>query len=128
LKYSHLYLIDLVANTTTDITQSGTEYSFTASSTDNVKRFKIVSSTTHLQQPAQSELINVFQADDKLAVINNVNSNGILNVYNPLGKLVFSKSIESNSKTLLNEVLQKGSYIVNFTSGEENLSKCIIIK
>ena len=128
LKYSQLYLIDLVANTTTDITQSGTEYSFTASSTDNVKRFKIVSSTTHLQQPAQSELINVFQADDKLAVINNVNSNGILNVYNPLGKLVFSKSIESNSKTLLNEVLQKGSYIVNFTSGDENLSKCIIIK
>ena len=73
-------------------------------------------------------MINVFQADDKLAVINNVNSNGILNVYNPLGKLVFSKSIESNSKTLLNEVLQKGSYIVNFTSGDENLSKCIIIK
>lgn len=45
-KYSKIYLVDIVANVVADITESGTEYIFTAESTAKpVNRFKIIANS-----------------------------------------------------------------------------------
>lgn len=128
LKYSSLYLIDMVAGTVTDISESGSEYSFTSVSTDAVDRFKIVTSTTDAETVSNDESMNVYQSGDQLVVVNKANEAGVLSVYNMMGKRILIRNIDSNSKAFIAERLQKGSYIVNLVSGSDKISKCVIVK
>ena len=128
-KYSALYLLDLVTNTTIDITADGSEYSFTASSTDPVKRFKIVGTTisTGTNTDTKTDL-SVMNVDNRLVVNNKLADSGLLQVYDVAGKLQTSYKLDGNALNTYEPNLQKGVYIVKAVVGINEISQRIIIK
>lgn len=127
LMYSQLYLVDLVANTTTDITQSGTEYMFTSTSSDPVKRFKIISTTTELDKTEKAESLKIFNSDKTLVVNNTTASAGKLTVFDTTGRIILVSEFGSNGLTNIQTKLPKGTYIVKAVTSTEKTSKCIIL-
>jgi len=126
-KYSSIYLVDLVANTTTDISQSGTEYQFAATSTDAIKRFKIVTTVTGLNKTKESANLNVFNTNNTIVINNNTNSAGKLSIFDTMGKTVQVLNFNSNGLTTIPTTLNKGTYILKAVVDSERFTKCIII-
>jgi len=126
-KYSSIYLVDLVANTTTDITQSGTEYNFTSTATDAVKRFKIVSTITGLDKTEESANLKVFNTNNTIVINNNTNSAGKLSIYDTMGKTLQVLNFNSNGLTTIPTTLNKGTYILKAIVDSEKTTKRIII-
>ena len=130
LKYSQIFLVDLVANSTTDITQSGIEYSFTSTATDAVKRFKIVATTgttTRLEKENESSTLSMFNSDKTIVVNNTTNSTGKLTVFDTIGRIVQVYDFGANRLTNISTNLNKGTYIIKAVVNTEKTSKCIII-
>jgi len=126
-KYSSIYLIDLVANTTTDISQNGTEYQFAATSTDAIKRFKIVTTVTGLNKTKESANLNVFNTNNTIVINNNTNSVGKLSIFDTMGKTLQVLNFNSNGLTTIPTTLNKGTYILKAVVDSERFTKCIII-
>jgi hypothetical protein len=127
LKYSQLYLVDLVANTTTDITQSGTEYQFTSTANDATKRFKIVTPTTALNQTIGSTGLNIFSSDKTIVVNNTSASAGKLSIFDTTGRIIQVSDFGRNCLTNIQTTLSKGTYIIKAVTSTEKTSKCIIL-
>lgn len=127
-RFPKLYLVDLVTNLVTDITQSGSEYKFTSTSTDPVNRFRITTTTTGIKPASSNDLFKIYQKGERLVVENSTNENGMLSVYDVSGKLLITKKIDSNTQTLIDEKLNKGSYVTKIVSENNQITKCIIIK
>jgi len=125
--YGTITLIDLVANISTDITQSGSEYAFTASPTDPAKRFKIVISTTSINPTLESTKLDIYNSNNVLFINNKANSIGDLKVYDTLGHLIIERIFEANTTTQIPTTLGKGVYIVKATVNSEKSTKCIIL-
>ncbi len=129
-RYSALYLIDLDYNYTVDITEDGSEYSFTAEPTSSiVKRFKIVTSPgmTTSVDGKQSEL-NIFHSKHSLFVKNPTNSDGKINIFDISGRIILSTSFVSNATTNIPINLQQGTYIAKayITNGYECIQKIVV--
>ena len=130
LKYSKMYLVDFIANSTTDITQTGTEYSFTSTSTDVVKRFKILATTgttTGLDKNNESSSLNIFNSDNTIVINNKSNFEGKLTIFDTMGRLLKVSNFGSNAITNIITNLGKGTYIVKAVVNSEKTSKCIIL-
>ena len=127
LKYSKIYLVDLVTNSTTDITQSGTEYQFTAASIDPIKRFKIITTITGLNNTIESSKLDVFNTNNTFIIHNTTNSKGILTIFDTMGKTL--QVLDFNSKGLITipTDLSKGTYIIKAVVDSEKFTKCIIV-
>ena len=125
--YGTITLIDLVANTSTDITQSGSEYAFTASPTDPTKRFKIVISTTAVSPTIEASKLNIYNSNNVLFINNKANSTGDLKVYDTVGHLIIERIFEANTTTQIPTTLGKGVYVVKATVNSEKSTKCIIL-
>lgn len=89
--YPQLYLIDLFENKTTDITQSGSVYEFTALPGDvAATRFRIVRSpgmTTEVPDNA-FPAVHVTFARGVLSISNNTNDKGFVALYDTSGRLL----------------------------------------
>lgn len=89
--YSQLHLIDLFENKTTDITQSGSEYEFTALPGDvAATRFRIVRSpgmTTEVPDNA-FPAVHVTFARGVLSISNNTNDKGFVALFDTSGRLL----------------------------------------
>ena len=127
LKYSQLFLVDLVANTTADITQSGTEYLFTSTATDAVKRFKIVGLTTELDKTVGSSSLTIFSSDKAIVVNNTSASAGKLTIFDTTGRIIQVSDFGSGCLTNIKTTLSKGTYIIKATTSTGKASKCIIL-
>lgn len=129
LKYSQLFLVDLVANTTKDITQSGTEYLFTSTATDATKRFKIISTTivTGLDKTIGSTSLNIFNSDKTIVVNNTSTSAGKLSVFDTTGRIIQVSDFGPGCLTNIQTTLSKGTYIIKAVTNTEKASKCIIL-
>jgi hypothetical protein len=129
-KYSSIYLTDLIANKTVDITQTGTEYSFTAASNDVIKRFKIsaiTKTTTGLNSTDQSSLINIYGSQNSIFIDNMTDHAGEMSLYNALGSCIRVSPILPNELNQFNLNLNKGVYFVKATINAEKVTKSIII-
>jgi hypothetical protein len=129
-KYSSIYLTDLIANQTVDITQTGTEYSFTAASNDAIKRFKIsaiTKSTTGLNSTNQSPAINIYGSNNSIFIDNMTDNSGEMILYNTLGSCIKVSAILPNKLNQFNVNLNKGVYFVKATINTEKVTKSIII-
>jgi len=114
--YTELYLIDLLDNTTTDITQSGTEYSFSVDSTaTSVNRFKIVTDrqiTTEIEKTNADNLqLKIFNSHQSLIVNNTGDTSGELFIYDITGRIIQKYPFGANSITTISTDLPAGSYI-----------------
>ena len=129
-KYSKLYLVDLITNQTTDITATGTEYNFTATTSDLVKRFKIIANsgiTTSIIESKNENLILLNQ-DNKLIIDSKLSDKGNIQIFDLAGKLQTKSYFAGNEITTFDTNLQKGIYIARLSVSNIEISKRLIIK
>ena len=128
--YSSIYLVDLVANITTDITQSGTEYQFTATAADATKRFKILTTTTTttgIGKTAESSSLTIFNSNNTFVINNSSSSAGKLTIFDNMGRTMQVSNFVANGLSTLPTNLGKGTYIIKAVVNSEKVSKCIIL-
>ena len=125
--YSKLYLVDLVANFSIDISNNGSEYSFTSSPTDIVKRFKIISNPTGLNQNPLASKVSIYNNKNTIFINNTTNESGQVAIYNTLGHCLQVSTLEANKQNVLNTHLSLGAYIVKTTIGSEKVTQRIIV-
>ena len=129
--YTGLYLVDLLENKTTDITASGSEYSFSAVSTPTpVNRFKIVTSPTINTNTLQvSSNLKIFNSKGTLYIQNQSNQNGNLVLYNMDGKAVKKIEFKANEITTFSTVnFIPGAYVAKANTNLEMVAGKIIIR
>jgi len=129
--YQGIYLVDLLNNVTTDVTSSGSEYSFTTvSSPTPVKRFKLVSVPA---VKTGTSLINaqvkIFNSNGILFVQNSSDQTGSLTLYNMNGVAVKKTDYKANEITTISTTnLVSGAYIAKAFTNQEMVTERIIIR
>jgi hypothetical protein len=130
-----IYLVDLVTDKVTDISQSGSQYAFTATSSDPEKRFKIVTSNvpgfnipTSLPTITDKSEIAVFNNDKIIFVTNHSSSSGQLSVYDITGRLVEQVSFKAMEEKAIHTQLPVGIYIAKATTNTLEVTKRLIIR
>jgi len=128
--YGSIYLVDLIANKTVDITQSGTEYAFTAAPTDATTRFKIVTQTTGTANPTDnSAKLKVFNTNEAIYVQNFTDKTAMYTLYNASGKLMQRLNINANTiKTISTQGLNAGVFVANSETETEKVTQRLIIR
>ncbi|MEI6556691.1 MAG: Ig-like domain-containing protein [Paludibacter sp.] len=129
--YAGIYLVDLFANKTVDISESGSEYSFTASPTDITKRFKIITQSTGLVQPSdkQNSKLRLYNTEDGIYIENLSNISATFTLYNVAGKVIQVSSVNENStKTINTKQLVPGIYIAKSETNSITVTQRFIIK
>jgi len=130
-RYNSLYLIDLVENKTIDITQNGTEYTFTAMPTDvPVKRFKIVTKSDALANlPSVIEKnIKIFSSQQNIFIKNISNEKGDIRIYDLSGRCIIKMPFNANGITNLPINLSSGTYIAKGITRDEETTTNLIIR
>lgn len=126
--YTGLYLVDLVANKTIDISADGTEYSFTSEASGTAsKRFKIITSTTKVFTADMDSEVKIFGSQNEVFVQNNNANAGNVVLYNMAGIAVRKSILKANGLTTLSN-LNAGVYIAKVKTDKEDISKQIIIR
>lgn len=125
-KYSKLYLVDIVGNTTVDITNNGAEYSFIANPTDPVKRFKIVSGTTNNQNLESTQLV-VSVLNGQVTLKNQTENSGKAVLFDATGRVLSKLELAGNENVVLPITLSKGLYVVRLSLNENIITRSIIV-
>jgi hypothetical protein len=129
--YQALYLIDLQNNSTTDISQSGSTYSFSATkSSTPVTRFKIVTSlgiATGLGNNSASDL-QVYSFENKIIIQNRTDKNGEVTLYDISGQMMAKFRYSANNTTTIPTRLPVGMYLAKYLSTENEKADILIIK
>ena len=128
--YGKIYLVDLLANKSIDITQNGTEYAFTATANDAIKRFKIVTQTTGTLNPTEnSSKLKMFNTNETIYIQNFTDKSANYTLFNESGKAVQTIIIDSNSiKTINTKGLNSGIYIAKSETDTEKVTLRLIIR
>ena len=132
--YPNLYLVDLLENNlTTDISQSGATYSFTAGQTGSPsRRFKIITSKDTVTSQTEVleigiEQCKVFYSGKTLFIQNKSNEVGSFYLYDMTGRMVQKIPFGSNEVKSTSLNLPSGSYILKGQTKSQNISKSIIL-
>ncbi len=126
-----LYLFDLVNNTVTDITTSGTEYVFDANPTaEPTKRFKILTQNEMTDQlnSNSTEKIKVYFADNTLFIDNMNGLSGQYRICNLSGNLLFKNEFEAFKITKHQVSLPTGIYLISVENESVNTTTKIIVE
>ena len=127
-KYAGVYLVDLLDNKTIDVTESGTSYSFTAtSSTPTDKRFKIVARHYEENAPDTESQIKVFSSNGNIFVQNFDNSKGDILLYDIAGHYLEKLPLVPNGIITLSGIVP-GAYIARVITAKEDFSKRLIVR
>lgn len=116
--YPKIYLIDIQENKTTDISNTGSTYSFVQKPASTAEtRFKIVTQLDNATAIAENKQTSTMFVFNKNIVVDMRNTNeGVLNVFDSNGKTVLTRKIQSTEIETIKTNLQKGVYIVKLTS------------
>jgi hypothetical protein len=128
-QYAGVYLLDLVENKTIDITASGTDYTFTAETTSEpVKRFKII--TRHYEKDASDAdtQVKIFSSQGTIFVQNYSNLVGDCMVYDIAGHYLMKVPFGANCVTAITRSLTPGVYVTKTITGNERISKRLIVQ
>lgn len=128
--YPGLYLVDLKSNNITDITASGTQYTFNSNQTSipTTARFKIVTSPGMITgNDDLSSKLKISSSDKTVYIENNTGAKGDLLIYDVLGKYIQKYTFNANGQTIINTDLTTGVYLLRTTtSNNENIQRVII--
>ena len=126
-KYSKIYLVDIVANVVTDITESGAEYVFTAVTTAKpVSRFKIIANSAS-DEAVNPTHIKVFSMNNNICVYNDTKLEARISVFDLAGRNCGYKTVGSNEIITFPVQLQQ-TYIVRAVTEVLSESTKIIIR
>lgn len=127
---SNLYLIDTKLNTSTNINNDSTIYSFTAATTDSYTRFKL--STTAIVTENKNLLeqsLNIKQTGNAVELSNNSAVNAAVNIYSLNGTLLKVAKVDAFANlTLSTSDFGQGVYILKFTNNIYSQTTKIIIQ
>jgi hypothetical protein len=127
--YTKLYLVDLLDNSITDISASGTTITFKANASTPLTRFKIVTAldiaTKNEDQPAAGS--NIFNEGSKLHIQNMETGNAILKIYDLSGKLIRNYQNIQPGVSVLESNIASGDYILHFNSGGKEITRKIVV-
>jgi len=128
--YSTLYLIDLLENKTIDISQTGTEYNFTAAITATPeKRFKIVTSagiaTDNVNTNGNG--LKLFTVQNKVIVHNFGDSICHLTLYDINGRIVLKTTISPQSISTIVTHLTEGCYVAKAKTENMEVTEKVIL-
>lgn len=128
--YGSIFLVDLVANKTVDITASGTEYAFSATNNSATKRFKIITQSTGTITPFDNNAkLKIFNTQEAIFVQNSTDNTANYMLYSVSGKLMQRVSINGNSlQTISTNGLNAGVYIAKSETETEKVTQRIIIR
>ncbi|HEY6914000.1 MAG TPA: T9SS type A sorting domain-containing protein, partial [Paludibacter sp.] len=128
--YPSLYLVDLLDNHITDITASGSQYTFNSNqtSTPTTARFKIVTNFGITTEEGQlSNSLNVFNSMNTIYVNNNSSLKGEVIICDITGRYIQKYPFNPNGLTTIATDLTTGVYLMRATTSEnENIQKVII--
>lgn len=125
--YAQLKLVDMVDNKTVDITASGSTYAFSSNIGDQLKRFKIITSTTSTNAVNPDLNITILVHQQRVSIINNNEYDAEIALYDELGRCITNNIVQAKSNVKLNTTLPKGVYIVKTIINKNNYSKRIIV-
>jgi hypothetical protein len=128
--YDKVYLIDLLKNTATDITQSGTTYTFTSGSAAPENRFEIATSLDNAKNSeVKKDGLTIF-SNQKLIIVNNQTSEaGTLKVYDAtIGQLALDQKFVPNKISTFPTKLSAGLYILRASTGTEQVTITTLMK
>ena len=163
--YQKMYLIDSVANKTIDIYSTGTTYTFTATNTVPMKRFKMATSLPIIVTPPpvtvtppvvttppvvippvstvdpgatankgkdakdkKDKKIKIYNSG-KTITVENPGKKGKLKICHAVtGRVLKNVDINSSSTTNIQSDLPSGTYIVNGTNDDDDVSTVVIIR
>ena len=127
--YPSISLMDYATNTVTDITQSGSTYTFAVvPAFTQVNRFKIISGTTALNNIINTtDTYKVYNSLNTIFVENSSNKTGTLAVYDVAGKAINNYRINADGLTTIPTNLTAGSYLLRINSSKDTYSKLIVI-
>jgi len=134
-----IYLMDLVANKTVNVTENGSTYTFTAIGSSLAKaakaptapevvRFKIVTSpgiTTDINNTKNE--IKVFVSEKSIIFDNQTEKQAQMTLFDVTGKVVMSSAVKEGVTTV-NVNAPAGTYIVQVLAERTNIKSSIIIK
>lgn len=132
-RYSNIYLVDSVSQKTTDITASGSTYTFTSLPTDTViKRFKIVT-TVEIATPvistyASTNPLKVFSSQRTIFVDNKSGESGTLQVYDVAGKAVGQYPFPAGQVSTIRTGLLPGVYMAKACTKKNKISGQLMIR
>ncbi|MDD3077863.1 MAG: GEVED domain-containing protein [Paludibacter sp.] len=126
LKYDKLYLYDVRENSVADVTESGTQYSFETSDSDQDKyRFRLYAKI-NTDNFEINDNVKVFVADKKIMIKNFGGESGDVYIYNVSGKMIDMNKL--GAFDLLKYSLRKNVvYIVKIVmSGQTKVEKVVL--
>jgi hypothetical protein len=126
-----IYLSDLVTGVNQDL-KPGNEYRIYLSASEYKTRFflnltDIATAITDVPTGNGWFTIYAYHGILKIDVDLPAGQNGILNLYNTLGQLVFIDKIYKTGHYEINPAVKDGVYIVSFIAGNKRITKRIII-
>ncbi|MDD2994729.1 MAG: T9SS type A sorting domain-containing protein [Paludibacter sp.] len=130
--YPQLYLIDLFENKTTDITQSGSVYEFTALPGDvAATRFRIVRSPEITTGNANDKIsgVHISYTNGILSIINNTNDKGLVELYDTSGRLLGEYRYSAKSISTYKLSVSPGSYFARTQhAGKSENTKIVVLE
>jgi len=126
--YYGIFLVELVENKTIDVSTSGTIYSFKCVPTpEAVNRFKIVTIPAIKDEQPISTLIKVFNLGSTVFVQNLSSSNSELIIFDMMGRHMKKVAFGPSCITAVQMDKIPGGYVVKANSGNERISKRIMV-
>jgi autotransporter-associated beta strand protein len=129
--YDKLYLLDNVTGVVTDISTSGTEYSFTAQTTSEpTTRFKILSVLDAVmgETPVSADAdIKVFSSGKTIFVRNTTKERGDLMVFDVTGRFIDKLPFNPTSTTAIPVKLIPGVYVVTTVVNNQKAVRSTVI-
>lgn len=134
MRYASIYLIDKLSNTITDISQSGSQYVFTASNSIGAdSRFRIVvEPTTPDVVTSNREMskkgLSIYSSKNKVFVNNPSSASGQLNLFDRNGVHLQSLKFKAGEFCSIQPNFTSGSYIAKATTDLEEVSEKIYLE
>lgn len=126
-KYEKIYLHDLVENTILNITENGSIYKFTATSTPNaVNRFRIITKSIGEESTTQSN-VKLFVAEQSIYVQNFSDFDGTVYLYDVTGRLHGTTRISPNGVVFF-PAKAYNAYVVKTVLLNETVTQKIVLK
>jgi len=128
--YDKIYLTDLDENKTVDISESGSEYSFTAYNTNyEEKRFLITTSLkTNNGTDVSTGLVNIHCNNDQIKLTNNSTDKAMAYLYDMSGKCIDRKQLYPEENVVFNNNIPRNIYLVKvvFNNNKNVFTKLLI--
>ena len=130
--YPNIYLVDLKKDSTIDVTESGTQYTFLRSKLDTlVDRFKIVTNngiTTDKPNLLGNSTLNIFSTENTVYIHNFSDVKGDLKIYDVSGRIIEEYPFNSNGISTLKLNLPSGVYLARGIAGNKMKTTRLVLK